>query len=300
VLLLKLGIKYYVFNLEGRSLEHKIAIVTDSTCDLDLESIKEQGIHVVPLRVVYKDREFRDRVEISPEQVYESLEKEIPKTSMPSPGEVRELFLKLQEQGFTHAVSIHISSGLSGTFSVVTQIAKEIQGMRIEVIDSKALSMGLGFPVLEAINAVKANLSFEEVIHRVQSVVERIKVFFVVSTLEYLKQGGRIGYVSATLGEILQLKPIISINEEGKYITHSKVRGRKQSLSRLFELVQEQIKDKMVNVAVLQGAAYEECMELVQKFRSVKNIKELVSKQIGPSMVVHTGPGLVGVAFYEV
>ncbi len=278
----------------------RLAIVTDSTCDLDLEVIKQQGIHVVPLRVVYKDRDFKDRLEISPEEVCELLDEEIPKTSMPCPGEVRNLFLKLKEEGFTHAISIHISSGLSGTYSMVSQIAKEIQGMRIEVIDSKALSMALGFPVLEAIKGIKANLSFDEILHKVQSVVERIKVYFVVSTLEYLIQGGRIGYVSGTIGEILQLKPIISINEEGKYFTFAKVRGRKQSLSRLFETVQEQIKDKMVNLAVMHGAAYEECMELVQKFRQLANVKELVSSQLGPSMLVHCGPGLVGVAYYEI
>ena len=277
----------------------KIAVVTDSTCDLDLGVIRENGIHVLPLKVVYKDRDYKDRVEITPEEVYQSFEQEVPKTSMPSPGEVLELFTKLKEEGFTHVIAIHVSSGLSGTFSVVKQVAEEIKGITIQVIDSKALSMGLGFPVLEAVKGIKANLPFEKILERVNSVVQRMKVFFVLGTLEYLRQGGRMGYVSATLGEILQLKPIVSINEEGKYYTFAKVRGRKQSLSKMFEILQEQITGKIVDVAVMQGAAYDEAMELIQKVKGLKNVKEIFTNQIGPVLVVHTGPGLVGVAYCE-
>ena len=277
----------------------KIAVVTDSTCDLELDVIKEHGIHVLPLRVVYADRDFKDRIEITPQQVYDSLDQELPKTSLPSPGEVIDLFNQLKAEGFTHIISIHISSGLSGTFEMIKQVASEIKGITIEVVDSKALSMGLGFPVLEAVKAVKANLPFEAVLERVNSVIKRIKVYFVLSTLEYLKRGGRIGYVSATLGEILQLKPIISINEEGKYFTITKVRGRKQSLSKMFELLQEKIKGSLANVAIMQGAAYDEAMELVEKVKGLKNVKQIVSMQIGPVMVVHTGPGLVGFAYYD-
>ncbi|HWJ02963.1 MAG TPA: DegV family protein, partial [Verrucomicrobiae bacterium] len=232
-------------------------------------------------------------------EVYESLEHEVPKTSMPSPGEVFELFNRLKSEGFTHVISIHISSGLSGTYAMVQQVASEIKGMTIEVIDSKALSMGLGFPVLEAVKGIRDNQGFQEVLERVNSVIRKLKVFFVLGTLDYLRQGGRIGYVSGTLGEILQLKPIISINEEGKYFTFTKVRGRKQSLSKMFEVFQEQIKGKVANVAVMHGAAFEEARDLMDKIKELTNVKQLFSNQIGPVMVVHTGPGLVGFALYE-
>ena len=117
----------------------KIAIVTDSTSDLDPEMIKEFGIEILPLHVVYKDREYLDGVNISPAQVYDNMDVEVPTTSLPSPAEISNLFDRLRDASVTHVLSMHISSGLSATYDTVCQVAKEYQGMVIEVLDSKAL-----------------------------------------------------------------------------------------------------------------------------------------------------------------
>ncbi|SHH84654.1 DegV family protein [Desulfosporosinus lacus] len=273
----------------------KIAIVTDSTSDLGSDMTKEFGIEILPLHVVYKDREYLDGVSISPNEVYDNMDIEVPTTSLPSPAEISNLFDRLREEKFTHVLTMHISSGLSGTYETVCQVAKDYKEMEIEVLDSKALSMGLGFPVLQAARELRKSIDFQAVLKVAKKVSEQTKLYFVLSTLEYLKRGGRIGYVSGTIGELLNIKPIISINSEGKYITYSKVRGRDQSLKKLYDILIESTQDGQYNVAIVHGGAEQEARKLWQNAKELPNIKELLFNQISPVMGVHTGPGLVGV-----
>lgn len=273
----------------------KIAIVTDSTSDLAPEMIKEFGIEIIPLHVVYKDREYLDGVNISPDEVYKNMDIEVPTTSLPSPAEIANVFNRLREANFTHVLSMHISSGLSATYETVCQVARDYKDMAIEVVDSKALSMGLGFPVLEAARKLRNSTDFQSVVNVAKTVSQHTKLYFVLSTLEYLKRGGRIGYVSGTIGELLNIKPIISVNPEGKYITTAKVRGRDQSLKKLFEILQESTQEGHYHVAVVHGGAEQEARKLWVKARELPNIKDLLFNQISPVMGVHTGPGLVGV-----
>lgn len=273
----------------------KIAIVTDSTSDLSSDMTKEFGIEILPLHVVYKDREYLDGVSISPNEVYENMDVEVPTTSLPSPAEISNLFKRLREDEYTHILSMHISSGLSGTYETVCQVAEDFKEMKIEVLDSKALSMGLGFPVLEAARELRKTKDFQAVLKVAKTVSEQTKLYFVLSTLEYLKRGGRIGYVSGTIGELLNIKPIISVNSEGKYITHAKVRGRDQSLKKLLEILVDSTQVGKYLVAIVHGGAEQEARKLLQKAKEIPNIIELFFNQISPVMGVHTGPGLVGI-----
>lgn len=273
----------------------KIAIVTDSTSDLDSEVSKEFGIDILPLHVVYKDREYLDGVSISPNEVYDNMNIEVPTTSLPSPAEISTLFNRLRDAEFTHILSMHISSGLSGTYDTVCQVAKDYKEMVIEVLDSKALSMGLGFPVLEAARELRRSRDFQAAIKVAKTVAQHTKLYFVLSTLEYLKRGGRIGYVSGTIGELLNIKPIITVNSEGKYVTYAKVRGRDQSLKKLLDILIESTQAGQHNVAIVHGGAELEARKLWHKAKEQTNIKELLFNQISPVMGVHTGPGLVGV-----
>jgi len=278
----------------------KIAIVTDSTSDLAPEMIKEFGIEMIPLHVVYKDREYLDGVDIRPDEVYKNMEIEVPTTSLPSPSEIANLFNRLKDAKVTHVLSMHISSGLSGTYETVCQVAQEYKEMVIEVLDSKALSMGLGFPVLEAARKLRNSTDFQSIVDVAKTVSQHTKLYFVLSTLEYLKRGGRIGYVSGTIGELLNIKPIISVNQEGKYITTAKVRGRDQSLKKLYEILIENTQQGLHNVAIVHGGAEQEARKLWEKARELPNIKDLLFNQISPVMGVHTGPGLVGIIISSV
>lgn len=281
---------------------NKIAIVTDSTCDLDQELAEKLNIHILPLKVVYPDgAEYQDGIEITPEEVYARMPEETPSTSMPGPGDIRALFEKLRDEGYQQVIAIHISSGLSGTLDVVRMVAKDFPELEVEIIDSKALSLALGFLVLKAVQLRDLGAKFRENIDELHQARQKIKVFFVVKTLEYLKKGGRIGLVSGSLGEILDVKPIISINEDGKYYTYSKVRGRARSLAKLKEIFKEKTKGKTINLAVAHSDAVEEAKAIYQELLESASckIKESWFGQIGPVMGVHAGPGLIGIAYEE-
>ncbi|WP_129600008.1 DegV family protein [Anaerophilus nitritogenes] len=278
----------------------KIAVITDSSCDLPQEWIQKYNIEVLPLRVIYSQQEFRDRVEISPQEVYENLEIETPKTSLPSPEDAKNLFHKLQEQEYTHVLGIFISSGLSGTYNMVKNVADEFEKLTIELVDSKTLSMGLGFLVLEAAKEVYKNSNFAQIIEKIKKILHKSELFYVLKTLEYLRKGGRIGLVEGTVGEILGIKPIISIDEDGKYYTYKKVRGRKKSIDDIYSIVKEKIKDKRIDIAIMHGNAEEEAKKLLERIKDIGNINETLFSQISPVLGVHTGPGLIGVVTFEV
>jgi DegV family protein with EDD domain len=125
-------------------LSEKIAVLTDSACDLPQELIKKLGISILPLKIIYPGEEYSDRVDIEPSDVYDRMPEEIPTTSMPCVQDVRDAIEKIKSEGFTHLLSVHISSGLSGTYQAVQMVAREFDNMVIKVIDSKTLSFGLG------------------------------------------------------------------------------------------------------------------------------------------------------------
>ncbi|MGI6065219.1 MAG: DegV family protein [Bacillota bacterium] len=278
----------------------KIALVTDSTADLTREYIAENNIFVLPLKVVYREREYLDRIEIEPETVYSRLGEEVPSTSMPSMGEVMDLFTRLVREGYQEVLSIHISSGLSGTFNTIRLAASQFPSLKIEVFDSKSISMGIGLLVQEAAELIKKGNKLSSVLDRIHQVRNEMTVTFVVKTLEYLKRGGRIGYVAATMGSLLDLKPIISVNHEGKYFTLAKVRGRKKSLQKIAELVKEATEKNKLKLIVMHGDALEEAKCLLEEIKQSTGIGNINLGEVGPVIGVHTGPGVVGVAYYPV
>ena len=284
--------------LSEKKIKHeKIAIVTESSCDLPTEIIEKYQISVVPLRIIYPEKEYSDGVDITPEEVYARMPGEIPTTSLPSYKDISTVYNRLRNEGFKKILSIHLSAELSGTVNLIRMIAKEYDDMEIEVIDSKNVSIGVGLLVYQAAKYIEAGINFKEISEKLQKFKENVKVFFCIPVLDYLKKGGRIGLVSATLGTLLDLKPIISVNLEGKYYTHAKVRGRKNALEKMVEIVSDLIDSKDTIVFVYHGAAEEDALVVKAKFAAMSNVKEIFSGKISPSMGVHTGPGLIGIGY---
>lgn len=278
----------------------KIAIVTDSSCDIPKKIMEQHNIKMLALRIIYKNEEFRDRIEISPEEIYERFSEEIPTSSLPSPEDALNMFEGLIAEGYTHIIGIFISSGLSGTFNMVRNVIANVEGANIELIDSKSLSMGLGFPVLEAVREIEESNDFEKAVARARATIEKTETFYVIKTLEYLKKGGRIGKVEGTIGDLLNLKPIISVGKDGTYFTYRKVRGRKKSISELYTIALELIGDKKVNIAIVHGNSPEEGKVLAERLGAIDNVNEVMFDQISPVLSVHTGPGLVGFIVTEI
>jgi DegV family protein with EDD domain len=281
-------------------IKEKIALIIDSMADLPQELVNRLGMKVIPARVIYPEGEYRDRVDIMPEEVYQRMPGEIPKTSVPSLQDIRQTIDHVREEGFTHAIALHISGALSGTAQAVQLISRDVQDLKIRVIDSKTLSMGTGWVALDAARQIANGVRFDAIVERIQNLQSRVHVYYILETLEYLRRGGRIGKVAGMLGEFLHLKPIISVNEAGEYFTYCKVRGRLKSIDKLVEIVEKAVQEKEINLAIMHGGALKDFEKVVERLRSLPNIKELITSDISPTLGVHTGPGLIGVSFYEV
>ncbi|WP_373898085.1 DegV family protein [Haloimpatiens sp. FM7315] len=273
----------------------KIALIADSTCDLDKKYIDNYDVKILHLKIIYKDKEFIDRVNITPQEVYDNLKVEVPHTSLPSISEMHNLFNELEKEGYTHAIIIPISSGLSGTYNTLKLAASDHTNMDITVFDSKSLTLGAGAQIIRCGEMIKEGKSYNEIISSLPKIRDNIKVYYMVDTLEYLIKGGRIGKVSGTLGQLLNIKPIISINEDGIYYTHCKVRGKKQAKNKLMEIVENELANSKGKVWVMHGGALKEGTEFYENLKSNENITQIDIGDISPVAGVHTGPGLLGV-----
>jgi len=278
----------------------KVAIITDTTSDIPDELLKDYSIFLLPLRIVFEQEEFRDKFEISPDKVYEMMENEIPKSSLPLSTDVESLMGEIISKGYTDVIIITLSSGLSGTNNMINLMMEDYKDkINVKVVDSLYLSLGLGFQVIECAKTIKETGSMMAGIQKIDEIKKSMCAMFVVKTLHYLKKGGRIGKVEGTVGEMLQLKPIISINGEGVYYTLAKVRGRKKSIQKMVDLLKKKYNGKAINIGIAQGWALEEAQKLLAQLKSALNIKKDCIVQISPVLGMHTGPGLLGVIAYE-
>ena len=272
----------------------KIALITDSACDLDLNTLKENNINLLPLRIIYSNGDYRDRIDISPQEVYDNLEKEVPKTSLPSAQETEETLNKLEEEGYTHVICISISSGLSGSFNALRLALEDHPKLTSFVYDSKILAYPQGEIVLEVAKLIKEGKSYEEIIKEIPEIRKRVIGYFTINTLEYLKRGGRIGRLAGTVGELLNLKPIITTDEDGVYYNVAKVRGRKQSLSKMTELLKEYLAKGKCEVAVLHAGCEDEAIKYMNSLKDLTNVVSIKIAEISPALGIHGGPGLIG------
>lgn len=275
----------------------KIALITDSTCGLPQEYIDMYNIHILRLKVIYKDKEYIDGLDISPEEVYARLSEELPTTSMPSVQDANELFERLVKEGYTHAVVLSVSSGLSGTINSFRIAAEHYQNdIKSFVFDTKILSMAVGLSVIEIGKAITLGKSFKELCELIPKLREKTEMYFTVDTLEYLIKGGRIGKVSGSIGELLNLKPIITMDEEGKYTTLTKVRGSKHALNRLIKLGTDVLGTTKCKIVIMTGTMLKEAEILKETFASHVNTTFLYSGTITPVVGIHSGPKVLALA----
>ncbi|MDU4884075.1 MAG: DegV family protein [Clostridium celatum] len=272
----------------------KIALITDSACDLDLNTLRENNINLLPLRIIYSNGDYRDRIDISPQEVYDNLEKEVPKTSLPSAQETEEVLNKLEQEGYTHVICISISSGLSGSFNAIRLALEDHPKLTSFVYDSKILAYPQGEIVLEVAKLIKEGKSYEEIIKEIPEIRKRVIGYFTINTLEYLKRGGRIGRLAGTVGELLNLKPIITTDEDGVYYNVAKVRGRKQSLSKMTELLKGYLAKNKCEIAILHAGCEDEAIKYMNSLKDLTNIVSIKIAEISPALGIHGGPGLIG------
>ena len=273
-----------------------MAILVDSGCDVPTTLAQANNIYEIPLKIIYETESFTDKVTITAEEIYDRLPIEIPKTSLPEGAIIQEIFKKIIADGYEQLIAITISSGLSGTFNSIRLIAQDFPQLETFMFDTKNIGIGAGSHAIKAAELIAQGASFEEITNNLSHSTDKSKIFFSVATLEYLQKGGRIGLVSAVLGNALKLNPIITCNEAGVYHTVAKSRGRKKSLEKTVSLVKAFVGNHQnVRLLVAHGNAEQEALALVDVLKKeIPQANDILVDQISPALVVHTGPGLIG------
>lgn len=274
--------------------EQRVAVVTDSTADLALDLVRERGVTVVPLTVVLDGQGYLDGVEITAAEFYARLGASdgAATTSQPAPGRFAEVYERLLAD-HDEVVSLHISARLSGTFEAATQGASLVDAARVHVVDTEMVSMPLGLLTLAASAMAAGGDGAAAIVERLRPLRQRMRVYFMVATLEYLRRGGRIGRASALVGSVLQVKPVLTL-AEGQVAPLERVRTQDRALARVIELASAV--DRPV-CALVGHAAADEAAERIA--RALEPYAEsLIVAPLGPVVGAHAGPGTVGVGCY--
>ena len=273
-------------------------IVTDSAADLTQEEIESLDITVAPLEIQFPEGTVFSE-DISRDDFYTRLRTmwpQIPSTSQPSSGMFANVYKRLA-QFKEDVLSIHISSGLSGTINSARLGAAEMVDIAIELVDSMTLSGGERFQVLAAALASRAGRSKDFILERLQRIRQSTEVIYTLETLAYLAKGGRIGRVQALAGALLHLKPVINVDKkDGKYSTVGKERTMQRALTSITEHLQKTYGSKPLWVTVLHGQIQDQAEILSSMLQAKLNVAKIEILRISPVLGVHTGPGIVGVA----
>jgi DegV family protein with EDD domain len=276
----------------------KVAIVTDSTAYLPQNYIDSLPIRVVPLSLTWEGQTYRDGIDIKPDEFYTRLGKSdtLPTTSQATVHDFSSVFEKLIDEGYS-ILTLPISSGISGTVNSAFQAKELMKGAPIEVIDTKLVSMALGFQVLAAARAAKDGASLEECKKIAIEAYSHIGVYFVVDTLKYLHAGGRIGGAKRFIGTALRIKPILEIRD-GKIEAVKSVISINKAVDAMSQLVETDIAGRTpVRISVFHALAEVQAQELldrvVKHFDAVEGILSLVSPVVGS----HVGPGTLSIAY---
>lgn len=282
-------------------MTHKIALLTDSTCDLPADFINTYDIKVVPLTIIWGGEQFQDGVTLTPEDFYQRLETDpsLPTTSQPTPQQMVQAYEGAKNNGAQEILIITISSAMSGTHESA-KAAAEMVDIPVKVLDSKANSMSLGWQVLAAARARESGGDLQAMIDAADKARSTMVIIITLDTLEYLHKGGRIGGASHFIGNLLNLKPQISVDHKsGEVAGGRRSRTRKKALADLFVDFFDQVDlEKPLRIAVLHNAAPEEAQTLVEKIKAEIDPREIIISIVSPVLGVHTGPRAVAICGY--
>jgi len=282
--------------------KYPIALVTDSACDLPAEVIQKYQINVIPFTVNFGDNSYLDKVTITPEKFYGLLDAaEVhPSTAQPSPAMVSNLLSYLKTH-YDSVLSVHISSQLSGVVHLANQAIDAHETDHIHVVDSKQLSVSQGLIVYRLAQAIEAGASFNELKAMAEEFVEKTKVFVDVATLKYMVRGGRVSPMKGLVAKLLNLKPIISLDEDGKGVAFGKSFSRAGNMAKIKQMaVDYAAAGKLWNYAIVHAKALDRAQDYARDLEALLGQPPAYIQEISPVVGAHNGIGVVGVGImYE-
>ncbi|HEY4976342.1 MAG TPA: DegV family protein [Gaiellaceae bacterium] len=278
--------------------KYPIAIVTDSTCDLPRELIDQYQIQIVPLHIIAGENEYLDKLTIDSEEFFNLADHspQFPTSSQPSSGLFTRIFSYLSTY-YDSIIAIHVGGGISGTVSTSAQAAKSLDGAKkISVIDSRNISGALGLIVLRAAEAVAAGKSHDEVVSEVESCVPKAQILVSVRTLEYFVKGGRIKPMAGALGKLLNLKPIVSVDDEGRPIRFGKAFSERRNVAKIVSMVARRHAESPLRCyAVVHGHDLEAGEYLAEQLEEELGFPPFFIEEIAPVLALHAGRGTTAV-----
>lgn len=279
----------------------KTAIVTDSTAYIPKEVRDQLRIHMIPLSVSFGAETYREEIDISTDQFYEKVKqhKELPTTSQPAVGEFVELFTSLRDEGYDAVISIHLSSGISGTYQGALTAGNMVDGLQVYAYDSEISCMAQGFYTIEAAKMALDGKMPEEIIARLDEVKKTLRAYFMVDDLSHLQRGGRLTGAQAFIGGLLQIKPLLHF-ENKVIVPFEKIRTRKKAIKRIEELFSEDAaKGVPLKAAIIHGNRPEEAEQWKQQLSSLYPHVEFTISYFGPVIGTHLGEGALGLTWYQ-
>ena len=274
-------------------------IVADTTCGLPLDLLEKRGIPVIPQVVMFGEESYHDDKNFDTTVFLQKLKASatLPKTAAPEPPLYYPIFEDAKRKGQS-VVVVAPTGKASGTVRSAQTAAAEFPGLDVRVVDTQTISCNLGSLVLVADDMAKAGKSADEIVARLEDMIPRGRIYFLVDTLEYLAKGGRIGGAKKLLAELLEIKPILQV-KDGQVESFEQQRTKKRAMARLVEVAAEQCKGgDDAHLCVLQVEAEKEAEALVQELKSKVFVADIPVYRLPPAIVVHAGPKAMGVGFF--
>ncbi len=277
----------------------KTAVVTDSTAYIPKELRDSLQIHMIPLSVIFENESYQEEVEITASEFYQEVrEKELPTTSQPSVGQFVELFNQLAKD-YDAVITIHLSSGISGTFQGAVSAGEMAEGIEVYPFDSEISCMVQGFYVLEAAEMAAAGKAPQEIIARLEEMKKSIRAYFMVDDLSHLQRGGRLSSAQALIGSLLQVKPLLHFTDK-KIVPFEKIRTRKKALKRVVDLLEEDVKSgEPYRAVIIHANREEEALEWKNELEGQFPNVEFMVSYFGPVIGTHLGEGSMGLGWVK-
>ena len=285
---------YYIYLEQRDPSLSKIAILTDSASDLTPDMIEGLDVTVIPIRLKIGENNYKDGVNLSKKEFWHKLltEKVVPKTAQPSPAEFRDYYEELFNKGYEKIISLHISSKMSGT-QQVAKVAREMlkREKDIIIVDSKSVTFGQAYQVLEAAKMIKDGAKLEDILTRLYEIADKMKVYFAVSDLTYLEKGGRIGRASSVIGNLLKLRPVLKL-EDGEVSLETKTFGERGAISYMEKIIKNEGKNSIYLYTAWGGTNQElQSTDILKKTADTMRKVEFKGRfEIGATIGSHSGP----------
>lgn len=279
----------------------KIAVMTDSTAYIPRQLRESESIHMVPLSVAFGEVSYQEEVDITTDEFYRMVKdsENLPKTSQPPIGYIIEKLKELAND-YDAVISIHLSSGISGTCQSVASAGEMVEGITVYPFDSEISCLPQGFYALEAAKMARDNASPEAILNRLEQMKQHMRAYFMVDDLSHLQRGGRLNSAQVLVGSLLQVKPVLHFINK-LIVPFEKIRTRKRALARIIGLLEEDInKGKPLKVAIIHGNCEQAALQLKQELTEKHPSLDCQISYFGPVIGTHLGPGSIGIGWYTI